>query len=54
MSFPLDLEVDSCELDGEDGSFGTCGVVTGGLNAGLLKTGRLETLLSTCFPDLRI
>ena len=38
----------------EDGSFGTCGVVTGGLDTGLLETGGLKILLSTCFPDLRI
>ena len=48
-----DLEVDGCELEDEDGSFETCGVVTGGLDTGLLETGGLETLLSTCFLDLR-
>jgi len=48
------LEVDGCELDDEDESFGTYGVVTRGLDTGLLETWGLETLLSTCFPDLRI
>jgi len=48
------LEVNGCELDDEDGSFGTCVVVTGGLDTGLLETEGLETLLSTCFSDLRI
>jgi len=28
LSFSLDLKVDGCELDDEDGSFGTCGVGT--------------------------
>ena len=46
--------MDGCELDDENGSFGTCGVVTGGLDTGLLETGGLETLLSTCISDLRI
>jgi len=27
-SFSLDLKVDGCELDDEDGSFETCGVIT--------------------------
>ena len=54
LFFSLDLEVDGCKLEDEDGSFGTCGVVKGGFDTGLLKTGWLETLLSTCFPDLRI
>ena len=54
LSFSLDLKVDGCELEDEDGSFGTCGVVTGGLDTGLLETGGLETLLSTCFPNLKI
>ena len=46
--------MDGCELENEDGSLRTCGVVIGGLDTRLLKTGGLETLLSTCFPDLRI
>jgi len=54
LSVSLDLKVDGCELDDEDGLFGTCGVGTWGLDTGLLKTGGLEILLSTCFPDLRI
>jgi len=33
------LEVDGCELEDEDGSFGTCGTVTGEFGTGLLKTG---------------
>jgi len=46
--------VDGCELDDEDGSFETCDVITGGLDAGLFEIGGLEILLSTCFLDLRI
>ena len=46
--------MDGCELDDEDGSFETCDVITGGLDTRFLETGELETLLSTCFPDLRI
>ena len=46
--------MDGYELDDEDGSFGTYGVVTGGIDIRLLKTRELETLLSTCFPDLKI
>jgi len=48
------LKVDGCELDDEDGSFKTYGVITRGLDTGFLQTGRLETLLSTYFSDLRI
>ena len=46
--------MDGCELEDEYGSFGTCGVVTGGLDTRLLETEGLKILLSTCFPDLRI
>ena len=35
--FWLDLTVDGCELEDEDGSFGTCSVVTGGFDTGLLE-----------------
>ena len=37
--FSLDLEVDGCELEDEDGSFGTCGTVTGEIETRLLETG---------------
>ena len=46
--------MDGCELEDEDGSFGTCGVGIEGLDTRLLKTGGLETLLLTYFSDLRI
>ena len=39
LSFSLDLEEDDCELEDEDGSFGTCSVVIGGFDTGLLETG---------------
>ena len=54
LFFSLDLEVNGCELEDEDGSFETCGAVTGGLDTWLLEIGWLEILLSTCFPDLKI
>ena len=56
FSFSLDLEVDGCELDDEDGSFETSFGCTdiGGLDTGRLKIGTLKIWLSTCFPDLRI
>jgi len=35
----LNLKVDGCELEDEDGSFGACGTVTGKFDTGLLETG---------------
>jgi len=41
--------VDGCELDDDDGSFGACGVITGGLDTELLETVGVRNLIINLF-----